>query len=225
MVAIVTGAAGGIGRAIVRRLMADGRVVIGLDIAFHEPSDADAVYSCDLTDHGAARATMTRITNERGIPTVLVNNAGYHAVTPFLELPMEQLEKTVAVNVLAPFHLAQLFARTLIAAGKPGAIVNMASISGEIGSTACDYAASKAAVINLTKSWSRDLAPHGVRVNAVSPGLIKAGMGLRLTEAHVERFSSMTSLKRLGDPKEIAEVVAFLASNRASYMTGANGGI
>ena len=116
--------------------------------------------------------------------------------------------------------LCQQVARWMIDGGQGGTIVNMASVAGRNGSSQADYGASKAGVINLTATLGRVLAPHGIRVNAVAPALIASGMGTRLGPGVRERFLDMTPLKRAAEPREVAAVVAFLASDAASYVNG-----
>jgi NAD(P)-dependent dehydrogenase (short-subunit alcohol dehydrogenase family) len=218
--AIVTGSSGGLGRAIVAELEKAGATPVGVDLG---PAPAGASYKhypCDITDAAAYDATIGRIWREAGPVHLLVNNAGYFNAVPFLDLTPQQVMKSMAVNVGAVITGIQAVARRMIAAGVKGSIVNIASISGEIGSGAVDYAASKAAVINLTKSVARDLAQHGIRVNAVAPGVIGAGMFDRLAPGKLDTMMAMTPLKRVADPAEIARVALFLATDAASYMTG-----
>lgn len=216
---IVTGAAGGLGRGICALLAREGYRVLGLDLAEFEADGVDRSYACDLTDLPGIRRVLDDIEAEFGPPAGLVNNAGYYVYSPFYELPMEQVQRTLAINVTAPLYLCQQVAKSMREAGG-GAIVNIASIAGRRGSSQIDYGASKAAVINFTTTLARVLAGDSIRVNAVAPGLIDAGMGPR-TEPHVkEAFLSQTPMKRAGTAQEVAEVVAFLLSSRASYVTG-----
>jgi NAD(P)-dependent dehydrogenase (short-subunit alcohol dehydrogenase family) len=218
--ALVTGSSGGLGRAIVAELASQGMIVAGIDLGSAPESSTHRHYEADITDTTAYAGMVERIGRELGPVHVLVNNAGYFNAVPFLDLTNDQVMKSMAVNVGAVITGIQCVARQMIAGGVRGAIVNIASISGEIGSGAVDYAASKAAVINLTKSVGRDLAPYGIRVNAVAPGVIGAGMAARLAPGKLDTMMAMTPMKRIADPAEVARVVAFLAGDSASYMTG-----
>ena len=218
-VAIVTGSAGGLGAAIVRRLHADGWTVASVDLAASGPVEAARHDRADLTDLGGLDALVDRVEAGLGPVSLLVNNAAYWRPTPFFELTADQIQRTLTVNVAATLLLCQAVARRMIAHGG-GVIVNVASIAGRRGSTQVDYGASKAGVINLTATLARELAAHGIRVNAVAPALIDAGMGDRLPPHVKEAYLAQTPLKRGARPEEIANVVAFLASEEASYVTG-----
>ncbi len=219
-VAIVTGSAGGLGAAIVRRLQADGWSVASVDLAEDGPSEATRHYRADLTDLGGLDALIGRVEADVGPVSLLVNNAAYWRPTPFLELTADQIQRTLTVNVAATLLLCQSAARRMIAHGAGGNIVNVASIAGRRGSSQVDYGASKAGVINLTMTLARELAADGIRVNAVAPALVDAGMGDRLPPNVKEAFLAQTPMKRGARPEEVANVVAFLAGEEASYVTG-----
>ena len=218
-IALVTGTGGELGAAIAARLSADGLEVIGLDLRGPASGGPLRNYSCDLTDIAALSSTLEQIRREAGPIGVLVNNAGYYSAQSFWELQAEQVQRTFAVNVTAVIHACQQVARQMMETGG-GVIVNVASVAGRIGSSQIDYGASKAAVINLTLSLGRVLAEHNIRINAVAPGVIDSGMGNYIPPHIKERHLAMTPLKRAARPDEIANVVAFLASDAASYMTG-----
>lgn len=220
-VALVTGSVGGLGAAIVRRMRSDGLTVAGADLAAAAADGAeDRHFQCDLTDLGALDELIGRVEADVGAISVLVNNAAYWRDAPFLELTAEQIQRTLTVNVTATLLLCQAVARRMIARGQGGVIVNIASIAGRRGSSQVDYGASKAGVINLTTTLARELAPHGIRMNAVAPALIEAGMGDRIPARVKEAYLAQTPLKRGARPEEVANVVAFLASDQASYVTG-----
>ena len=226
-VAVITGANGRIGAATCAKLAQSGYHVVGIDIG------ADGVgnwpyYSCDLTDLGQLQTVLEQIEREHGLIRVLHNNAGvFHPETVYLDVRPEQYDQTLDVNVKAPFFTTQWVAKRLIAEGKSGAIVSTASAAGQRGSQVVDYGASKAAVINMTKSLSRALGKHNIRVNAIAPGLIHTAMGARVPP-YAKKRATESALGRAGEPEEIASVVDFLVSDAASFITGAtidvNGG-
>lgn len=227
-VALVTGTGGELGAAIAARLAAEGLEVVGLDLKAPAAGASQRHYNCDLTDINALGATLEQIRREVGPIQVLVNNAAYYKPTPFWELTAAQIQTTLAVNVTAVIYACQQVARQMMSVGG-GVIVNIASIGGRGASSQIDYGASKAGVINLTATLGRLLAEHNIRVNAVAPAMIDAGMGKQLPDAVKQQYLAATPLKRAARPGEIANVVAFLASDAASYMTGAtvdvNGGL
>lgn len=226
--ALVTGTSGELGAAIATRLANDGYRVVGLDLRAPAVAGSWQHYSCDLTDIAALSATLEQIRREVGPLRVLVNNAAYYNPVSFFELSPEQIQRTMAVNVTAVMYLCQQVAKQMKDTGG-GNIVNIASIAGRGGSSQIDYGASKAAVINMTATMGRLLAEHGIRVNAIAPALIDAGMGKVLPPAVKEKYLQNTPLKRAAHPSEIANVVAFLVGEESSYITGAtldvNGGL
>jgi NAD(P)-dependent dehydrogenase (short-subunit alcohol dehydrogenase family) len=226
-VAVITGSNGLIGQATCRRLAHAGYLAVGIDIGA-EGAGNWPHHQCDLADLGRLEATLAAVEREHGLIRVLFNNAGvYHPDSDFLEVPAAQFDATLAVNLRVPFFASQWVAKRLIAAGQTGAIVNTASSAGQRGSTVVEYGASKAAVINLTKSLGTRLGRHGIRVNAIAPGLINTAMGARTPQVAKDRANG-SALGRAGEPDEIASVVEFLVSAAASFITCAtidvNGG-
>ena len=228
-VAVITGANGRIGQATCARLMQSGYLAVGIDIGADGAGNWP-YYQCDLADLTKMDATLARIEKEHGLIRVLYNNAGvYNDGKDYFELTPDLYDFTMDVNVKVPFFATQWVARRLIAEGKGGSIVSTASVAGQTGSSVIDYGASKAAVINMTKSLGRALGKHNIRVNAVAPGLIDTAMGARVPEAARERQLHASALLRVGTPDEIASVVDFLVSDAASFITcttiDVNGGI
>ena len=227
-VAVITGSNGRIGAATCRRLAHDGYRAVGIDIGAESVGNWP-YYACDMTDLARMAETLARIEAEQGLIQVLFNNAGiYRASDSFLDVPPAQFDDVLSVNLKVPYFAAQWVAKRLIAEGKGGSIITTASLAGHAGSTSVEYGASKAAVINMTKSIGRQLGKHGIRVNAIAPGLIDTAMGDQVP-AGARRRALGGALGRIGEPEEIASVVAFLASDDASFVTcttiDVNGGV
>jgi len=203
--------------------------VVGIDIGPASTGNWPH-YACDLGDLDRMAETLGAIEREHGLIRALFNNAAiYHSGTDYFDLPPDMFDQTMAINVRVPFFATQWVAQRLIQAGEGGAVVMTASVSGQAGSAVIDYGASKAAVINLTRSLGKRLGPHGIRVNAVAPGLIDTAMGQRVAPETRERMAVQAALRRVGQPEEIASVVDFLFSDAASFVTcttvDVNGGL
>ena len=226
-VAVITGSNGLIGQATCRKLTQSGFQAVGIDIGAENKGNWP-YYQCDLTDLTQMDQTLSRIAKEHGLIRVLYNNAGvFHPEKDWLDVSPEQYDDTMGANVRVPYFAAQWVAKRLIAAGEGGCIVTTASMAGVNGSTVVEYGASKAAVINMTKSLGKRLGKHKIRVNAIAPGLIKTAMGARVPAVSQQRAMN-SALGRPGEPEEIASVVDFLVSDAASFVTCAtievNGG-
>ncbi len=215
--AIVTGAARGIGRAI-----ADAYVAEGAHVALIDRDDAAGVIGADLADPDQAIAATERAIAQLGGVDVLVNNAGILQMAPLLELTVDNWDRTFAVNVRAMLLTIQVAARSMIAAGTGGTIVNMASMGGKVGApNQAHYAASKAAVISLTRVAAMELGCHGITVNCLCPGYVLTEMGAATrTQAMIDAWSAKSPLGRLAQPSDVAGMAVFLASAEASYCTG-----
>ena len=228
--ALVTGGAQGIGYACAEALAEDGFRVILADIQAEEVAKAavnladDAVaFAVDMGDPDAVNAMFDRIEDDHGPLSALVNNAGIALPQDFLEYSVENFQSVLDVNLVGVFLATQRAAKSMIAGGIEGAIVNMSSINAQVAIPAIPaYCASKGGVMQLTKSAALALAPHGIRVNAVGPGSIDTAMmaGVNADPAALKRALSRTPLGRIGSTREIADVVAFLVSRKASYITG-----
>jgi 3-oxoacyl-[acyl-carrier protein] reductase len=219
-VVLITGANGGIGAATCSVFQKQGHTVIGLDVGPAKPGDWQHV-SCDLSDSAMIESVFADLHREHGAIDILVNNAAVFQPRRFFEISSEDFERTMRVNVEAVFLTSKLMSSRLIERKRPGAIVNIASMAGIGGGAYTDYGTSKGAVMVLTKSMARDLGPHGIRVNAVAPGLIDTGMMRSNPPALTEKLLERTPLGRVGKPEEIANVIDFLAGERASYVHGA----
>lgn len=229
-IALVTGGAQGIGLACAQALAADGARIVLADIQAETVEEAaqklgnDAVgIAVDMADTSQVNALFDRIESEVGPVSVLVNNAGIAISEDFLDMTMEDFRKVIDINLVAVFQATQRAARTMVEQGIRGAIVNISSINAVVAiPKIAGYCASKGGVMQLTKVASLALAPHGIRVNAVGPGSIDTAMmaGVNASPDALETALSRTPLRRLGDAREIGDTVAFLASNKASYITG-----
>ena len=221
-VALITGAGRGIGKVIAEQFIADGAIVYVNDL--NEPEVDGAKPICfDVTDTNVLKAGLMSIYKAEGRIDVVVNNAAIIANQKLGMVTKPLLEKMYAVNVFAVIDIIQIASR-LMARNGGGCFVNMASVTGVVGSPGqVAYSASKGAVIALTKSSAKELAPQGIRVNAVAPGIIKTERFEELYEASGDKIDQRIgriALGRLGTPQDIAFAVSFLASDRASYISG-----
>jgi glucose 1-dehydrogenase len=238
-VAIVTGAAQGIGRACAVRLAKEGARVAVCDVNATGGAEVvnavtagggQAVFArCDVSKPEDVAATLAATLKAYGRVDVLVNNAGILDDAPFLDLTVEELDRVLGVNLRGAFLMAQAAARQMVAqgptaaGGSAGAIVNMSSINEKFGlPDHVAYSISKGGISQLTRAMAVALAPHGIRVNAVGPGTIDTPIlaGVIKDSAFRTKVLSRTPLGRFGRPEEIAAVVAWLASDEASYVTG-----
>lgn len=221
-VALITGAGRGIGKVIAEQFIADGAIVYVNDLNEPEVKGAKPI-RFDVTDTNALKAGLMSIYKAEGRIDVVVNNAAIIANQKLGMVTKPLLEKMYAVNVFAVIDMIQIASR-LMARNGGGCFVNMASVTGVVGSPGqVAYSASKGAVIALTKSSAKELAPQGIRVNAVAPGIIKTERFEELYEASGDKIDQRIgriALGRLGTPQDIAYAVSFLASDRASYISG-----
>ena len=228
--ALVTGAAQGIGYACAEALAEDGHRIVLADIngdgvaAAAKRLGSDTVgMTCDMGDPGQIAALFDRVEAEHGPVSVLVNNAGIALPGSFLDYDLETFRTVLSVNLTGVFVAIQRAARTMVENGIEGAVVNMSSINDRVAIPAIPaYCASKGGVAQLTKVAALALAEHSIRVNAVGPGSIDTDMmaSVNANPEAMKMVLSRTPLKRIGTAREIGDVVAFLASKKASYITG-----
>lgn len=224
---LITGGNQGIGLGIAQRFARAGDKVLIMDIAQAVSDEAKKVieqcgsqyYSCDITDKAAVQREMTKLLSEQGAINVLINNAGVTRWKSFMETTEDDLEYIFGVNVKGIYYVTQPIVTEMMKLGH-GAIVNTASMGGKWGGpNESAYCASKAAVIQLTKNMAIELGKHHIRVNSVCPGIIKTNMSNGATTPD-SYWLERTPLNRLGRPEDVADIVYFLASDEARYMTG-----
>lgn len=221
-VAIITGAGRGIGKVIAEQFIADGAIVYVNDL--QEPKVEGAKPICfDVTDSAALKAGLMQIYKAEGRIDCIVNNAAIIQNQKLGMVTKPLLEKMYAVNVFAVIDMIQIASRLMARTGG-GCFVNMASITGVVGSPGqVAYSSTKGAVITITKSAAKELAPMNIRVNAVAPGIVKTERFEELYEATGDKINDRIekiAIGRLGTPQDIANAVSFLASDRASYISG-----
>ncbi len=231
-VMLVTGGSRGIGAAVCRLAARNGYVVVvnfaaSADTATalaEEIGNGSFAVQADVADERAVLEMFAAIDDRLGRLDVLVNNAGIAGSFGTLDTyTVEALERLWAVNLTGPFVCAREATTRMRAGGQGGSIVNISSKAAVLGGPNewVHYAASKGGIDTMTVGLSKELAPHGIRVNAVRPGLIESDFHLHATPGRVERMLPMIPMQRVGSPEEVAEAVLWLASPAASYVTGA----
>ena len=229
-VALITGASYGIGFAIATAMANCGATIVFNDIkqelvdkglaAYEEAGIKAHGYVCDVTNEDAVNEMVKKITAEVGHINVLVNNAGITRDGLLMRMGDDAFDRVLDVNLKGTFNMTRALTKTFMRQ-RGGCVVNMSSVVGLMGNAGqANYAASKAGVIGLTKAVARELAPRGVRVNAVAPGFVETDMTAKLSEKVRAATEEQIPLKRMARPEEVAGVVRFLASDAAAYITG-----
>ncbi len=229
--AVVTGASRGIGKATAKKLCENGYAV-----ALIYKNSAEKVnevkaellgngfvaecYRADVSDSVQVNAVFEKIENELGTVSVLVNNAGISSQSVFTDITDKMWQEMIGTNLTGVFNCCRAALPNMIK-NHTGVIINIASMWGEVGAS-CEvhYSAAKAGVIGLTKALAKEVGVSGIRVNAVSPGVIRTDMLNAFSENDLEELKNETPLMRLGTPEDIANAVEFLVSDRASFITG-----
>ncbi|SFJ06004.1 3-oxoacyl-[acyl-carrier protein] reductase [Treponema bryantii] len=230
-VALITGAGKGIGNKTVERFAEEGAVVYATDIvegsldvfaketSEHYNTKIIPMYF-DVTDEAEAKKAIMQIKNESGRIDVLVNNAGIMRDNIIGMIGQQLIQDVFKINVFSVINMIQL-ANKLMSRQKSGSIINISSIVGVEGAAGqLVYSASKGAVAALTKAAAKELAPNGIRVNAVAPGLINTGLLQAIGDAKIQENLKNVKIGRLGEPLDVANVILFLASDLSSYVTG-----
>jgi 3-oxoacyl-[acyl-carrier protein] reductase len=230
-VAIVTGAARGIGRAICLALAEEGAIIVGVDVVASEKSEAlineikamggvAEAYQADVRDFEAIEKMAQNVIETYGRIDILVNNAGVNRDALILMMTPEQWREVIEINLYGAFHCTKAVAQQMMFQ-KSGRIINISSIAGQTpGRGHANYAASKGAVNAFTRAAAVELAPKKVTVNAVAPGVIETEMSAEVMRRAKDQVMEHIPLKRLGRAEDVARMVAFLASDDAAYITG-----
>jgi 3-oxoacyl-[acyl-carrier protein] reductase len=229
-VALITGAGAGIGQATARKFASEGATVILCDRnsqmvrqeeqALNADGHSAHAYTLDVTQREAIDEMVGDVKRKFGRVDILVNNAGITQDARLAQMTQEQFDKVIDVNLKGVFQCTQSVVDIMIEQ-KSGVILSASSVVGLYGNFGqTNYAASKFAVIGMTKTWARELGPKGIRVNAVCPGFIETDILKSMPEKVLDRLRDQCWQRRLGSPDEIANVYAFLASDEASYING-----
>ena len=228
--AVVTGAARGIGRAVVLELLKQGRIVAGLDINAEQLTELEEVvkqagFTCetrcvDITNTDEFTKILEALASEHNGIGILVNNAGITRDKLMMQMDDEDFDKVIEVNLRAAFIATRIAARSMVR-NKFGRIISLSSVAGVMGNAGqTNYAATKAGLIGMTKSVARELARKNITANCVAPGFIVTEMTDKLPEQVKEAAKQIIPLRRFGSVDDVAKAIAFLAGDDAGYITG-----
>jgi 3-oxoacyl-[acyl-carrier protein] reductase len=229
-VAIITGGAGGIGFAAAETFAREGAKVaiadFDSDLGNGKANELQAkeyeaaFFQVDVSDRDSVENMVQKVLEYFGDIDILVNNAGITRDAMLSKMTFEDFQRVIDVNLSGVFHCTQAVLPTLTAKGS-GRIINTSSVSGVYGNIGqTNYAATKAGVVGMTKTWAKELGRKGINVNAVAPGFIKTGMTEKVPEKVIEQMKQVVPLGRLGDPEDIANAYLFLASDESKYVNG-----
>lgn len=229
-VALITGGAQGIGLAIAERFAQEGARVVLIDVVADKiQAAADAIIAqggealalvCDVTDREQVASAVAQVIDTYGQIDILCNNAGITRDARLVKMTEEQFDQVINVNLKGVFNLTQAVAPHMIERGY-GRIITTSSVVGLYGNFGqTNYVATKSGVIGMTKVWARELGPKGITANAIAPGFIATEMVKSVPQDILDRFINATSLRRLGEPQDIANAFLFLASDEAAFVNG-----
>lgn len=226
-VAIITGGAGGIGLAAVKRFLEEGAkvAIVDYDKQQGEKMEAElgenvAFFAVDVSKLADVKEMVEQVVDLFGKIDILINNAGITRDATLVKMSEEDFEKVIQINLNGVYYCTQAVAPHMIAQGS-GKIISTSSVSGVYGNFGqTNYAATKAAIIGMTKTWAKELGRKGINVNAVAPGFTATPMVEKMPEKVLQQMEGITSLQRLGIPEDIANAYLFLASDEANYITG-----
>jgi len=230
-VALITGAARGIGKSIALRFAAEGCNIAFTDLIIDEQAEATRLeiealgvvckaYAGDASDFDNVHSTVNQVLADFGRIDVLVNNAGITKDTLLMRMTEQQWDAVINVNLKSAFNFMHAVTPVMLRQ-RSGSVISMSSVVGINGNAGqANYAASKAGIIALTKSAAKELGSRGIRVNAIAPGFILTDMTAALPEATLQEFVKLIPMKRGGTPDEVANVALFLASDLSSYVSG-----
>lgn len=223
--AVVTGAAGGIGSAVVKEFLDEGAAVAAV---CHQKTGCLSewknrnlqIFHMDVCDPASVADTAEQILLGMGDPEILVNNAGITEDALFFAMEDVSWDRVLKTDLYGPRNVTRQFLMSMVRQRK-GSIINVSSVNGLVGSAGqSNYCAAKAGLLGMTKALAREMAAKHIRVNVVAPGYIETEMTGRLSEKQKEQFQKAIPMKRFGHPEEVARMIAFLASEDASYITG-----